>query len=124
MVGAVTIVGLENLLADKVGSWVTVIMGAMFVVCVLAFRRGIVGEIRGLLRGQVALSRNPASRLGRGGFFIMLAGRSRWRRDQAAGWSGSRQASTTCSSLSRAKPMTKFHAIESKSRRSVWTRRT
>ena len=52
VVGAVTIVGLENLLADKVGSWVTVIMGAMFVVCVLAFRRGIVGEIRGLLQGR------------------------------------------------------------------------
>ncbi len=52
VVGAVTIVGLENLLADKVGSWVTVIMGAMFVVCVLAFRRGIVGEIKGLLQGK------------------------------------------------------------------------
>ncbi|MFM1908802.1 MAG: hypothetical protein RLZZ591_2479 [Pseudomonadota bacterium] len=43
--GAVTIVGLENLLADKVGSWVTVIMGGIFVVCVLVFRRGVVGEI-------------------------------------------------------------------------------
>ncbi len=48
LVGAITIVGLENLLADKVGSWVVVIMGAMFVVCVLAFRRGIVGEIKAL----------------------------------------------------------------------------
>jgi branched-chain amino acid transport system permease protein len=28
-----------------VGSWVTVIIGAIFVVCVLAFRRGIVGEL-------------------------------------------------------------------------------
>jgi branched-chain amino acid transport system permease protein len=27
------------------GSWVTIIMGVTFVVCVLAFRRGIVGEI-------------------------------------------------------------------------------
>ncbi|MFZ2989886.1 branched-chain amino acid ABC transporter permease [Ideonella sp.] len=44
-VGALTIVGLENVLADKVGSWVTVIMGGIFVVCVLLFRRGIVGEI-------------------------------------------------------------------------------
>ncbi|MEY4756329.1 MAG: hypothetical protein RJA34_1227 [Pseudomonadota bacterium] len=43
--GAITIVGLENLLADKVGSWVTVIMGGIFVVCVLLFRRGVVGEI-------------------------------------------------------------------------------
>jgi branched-chain amino acid transport system permease protein len=46
--GAITIVGLENLLADKVGSWVTVIMGAMFVVCVLLFRRGMVGELLAL----------------------------------------------------------------------------
>ena len=43
--GAVTIVGLENVLADKVGSWVAVIMGSIFVVCVLLFRRGLVGEI-------------------------------------------------------------------------------
>jgi len=43
-VGALAIVTLENELADKVGPWVTVIMGAIFVVCVLAFRRGIVGE--------------------------------------------------------------------------------
>ena len=47
-VGALTIVGLENLLADKVGPWITVIMGAIFVVCVLLFRRGIVGELGAL----------------------------------------------------------------------------
>ncbi len=46
--GAVTIVGLENMLADKVGSWVAVIMGSIFVVCVLLFRRGLVGEIGAL----------------------------------------------------------------------------
>lgn len=44
LVGATVIVTLQNELADKVGSLVTVIMGAIFVVCVLAFRRGIVGE--------------------------------------------------------------------------------
>lgn len=49
VVGAITIIGLENVLADKVGAWVMVIMGALFVVCVLAFRRGIVGEIKALL---------------------------------------------------------------------------
>jgi branched-chain amino acid transport system permease protein len=48
-VGALTIVGLEDFLADKVGSWVTVIIGGIFVVCVLVFRRGIVGELRALL---------------------------------------------------------------------------
>ena len=34
-----------GLLADKVGAWVTVIIGVIFVVCVLLFRRGIVGEL-------------------------------------------------------------------------------
>jgi branched-chain amino acid transport system permease protein len=43
--GAIIIVVLQNELADKVGSWVTVIMGAIFVATVLAFRRGVVGEI-------------------------------------------------------------------------------
>ena len=45
VVGALTIIGLQNFLADRVGSWVTVIIGAIFVVCVLAFRKGIVGEL-------------------------------------------------------------------------------
>jgi branched-chain amino acid transport system permease protein len=48
-VGALLVVTLENYLAD-VGSWVTVITGAVFVVCVLAFRRGIVGEVGALAR--------------------------------------------------------------------------
>ena len=47
-VGASVIVILQNELADKVGQWVTVIMGAIFVICVLAFRRGIVGELKAL----------------------------------------------------------------------------
>ena len=49
-VGGATIVTIQNQLADSVGSWVTVIMGAIFVVCVLLFRRGIVGEIQALLK--------------------------------------------------------------------------
>ena len=44
VVGAFVIVSLENYLA-AFGEWVTVITGAIFVVCVLAFRRGIVGEL-------------------------------------------------------------------------------
>jgi branched-chain amino acid transport system permease protein len=44
VVGAFAIVGLESYLASF-GQWVTVITGVMFVVCVLAFRRGIVGEL-------------------------------------------------------------------------------
>jgi branched-chain amino acid transport system permease protein len=47
-VGATTIVTLQTQLADKVGSWVTVIIGIIFVICVLAFRRGIVGELTAL----------------------------------------------------------------------------
>ncbi|WP_374675373.1 branched-chain amino acid ABC transporter permease [Ideonella sp.] len=45
VLGAFTIIGLQNFLADRVGSWVTVIIGAIFVVCVVAFRRGFVGEL-------------------------------------------------------------------------------
>jgi len=44
VVGAFVIVSLETYLAPF-GQWVTVITGLIFVVCVLAFRRGIVGEI-------------------------------------------------------------------------------
>ena len=44
VVGAFAIIGLESYLA-RFGEWVTVITGVIFVVCVLAFRRGIVGEL-------------------------------------------------------------------------------
>lgn len=43
-IGAAVIVTMQNYLAD-LGSWVTIIMGVTFVVCVLVFRRGIVGEV-------------------------------------------------------------------------------
>ncbi|MES2977209.1 MAG: branched-chain amino acid ABC transporter permease [Pseudomonadota bacterium] len=46
VLGAGVVIALQNLLADKVGSWVTVIIGVIFVICVLAFRKGIVGEIQ------------------------------------------------------------------------------
>ncbi len=45
VIGAFTIIGLQDYLADRVGSWVTVIIGAIFVFCVVAFRRGFVGEL-------------------------------------------------------------------------------
>jgi branched-chain amino acid transport system permease protein len=44
--GAGVVIALQNMLADKVGAWVTVIIGAIFVVCVLAFRKGVVGELQ------------------------------------------------------------------------------
>jgi branched-chain amino acid transport system permease protein len=45
VLGAFTIIGLQNFLADRVGSWVTVIIGVIFVICVVGFRRGFVGEL-------------------------------------------------------------------------------
>lgn len=47
MVGAFTVVALHSELS-ALGSWVTVIIGATFIVCVLVFRRGIVGELQAL----------------------------------------------------------------------------
>jgi branched-chain amino acid transport system permease protein len=49
VVGAFLIVAMETYLA-QLGQWVLVIQGAIFVFCVLAFRRGIVGEIAAALR--------------------------------------------------------------------------
>ena len=46
--GALILVTLENYLA-QLGAWVTVVQGAIFVVCVLVFRRGVVGEFEALL---------------------------------------------------------------------------
>ena len=58
VLGAFTIIGLQNYLADRVGSWVTVIIGAIFVVCVLAFRRGIVGELQAWWSARRSNGRN------------------------------------------------------------------
>lgn len=45
ILGAGIVIALQNMLADKVGAWVTVIIGAIFVICVLAFRKGVIGEL-------------------------------------------------------------------------------
>jgi len=47
-VGAFVVIALENYLAPF-GQWVLVIQGAIFVVCVLVFRRGIIGELADIL---------------------------------------------------------------------------
>jgi branched-chain amino acid transport system permease protein len=47
--GAVIVIGLETYLA-QLGAWVTVVQGTIFVLCVLAFRRGVVGELARLLK--------------------------------------------------------------------------
>jgi branched-chain amino acid transport system permease protein len=44
VVGALIIVAMANYLA-QLGAWVTVVQGAIFVVCVLTFRRGVIGEL-------------------------------------------------------------------------------
>jgi branched-chain amino acid transport system permease protein len=44
VVGALILVAMQNYLAQY-GQWVTIIQGAIFIVCVLLFRRGVVGEI-------------------------------------------------------------------------------
>ncbi len=49
VVGAGIIVWTENALSSA-GSWVTVTQGFIFVACVLAFRRGVIGEIAALIK--------------------------------------------------------------------------
>ncbi|HEY6458382.1 MAG TPA: branched-chain amino acid ABC transporter permease, partial [Steroidobacteraceae bacterium] len=48
VIGAALVVTLQEYLSDIVGGWVTVIIGAVFIACVLAFRRGIIGELAAL----------------------------------------------------------------------------
>ncbi len=47
--GALVVTGMENYLAPF-GAWVTVTQGVIFIACVLAFRRGIMGELGALLK--------------------------------------------------------------------------
>ncbi|MCK9685207.1 branched-chain amino acid ABC transporter permease [Scleromatobacter humisilvae] len=45
VVGAFIVIGLQNFLSDRAGSWTGVIIGCIFVACVVAFRKGVVGEL-------------------------------------------------------------------------------
>jgi branched-chain amino acid transport system permease protein len=56
VVGSGIVIALQDTLADKVGSWVSVIIGAIFVVCVLAFRKGVVGEVEAFMERRRARS--------------------------------------------------------------------
>jgi branched-chain amino acid transport system permease protein len=49
VVGAFVVISLENYLA-QLGAWVTVVQGVIFMICVLTFRRGIVGELARILK--------------------------------------------------------------------------
>jgi branched-chain amino acid transport system permease protein len=58
VVGAFIVISMENYLA-RYGSWVTVIQGGVFVLCVLAFRRGIVGEIMAFVQRRMTRTPSP-----------------------------------------------------------------
>ncbi len=47
--GALFVIAMENYLA-QIGSWVTVTQGVIFVITVLAFRRGLIGELGARLK--------------------------------------------------------------------------
>jgi len=49
VVGALIIITMENYLAH-LGAWVTIVQGVIFVICVLTFRRGVIGEIANFLK--------------------------------------------------------------------------
>jgi branched-chain amino acid transport system permease protein len=59
VVGSGIVVTLQDMLSDRVGSWVTVIIGAIFVLCVLAFRKGVVGEIQAYIDRRRARAAGP-----------------------------------------------------------------
>jgi branched-chain amino acid transport system permease protein len=61
VVGANLVVTLQEYLSDLVGAWVSVIIGAVFVVCVMTFRRGFVGEIQGYFARRAGRSALPRS---------------------------------------------------------------
>lgn len=55
ILGSGIVVTLQDVLSDRVGSWVTVIIGAIFVICVMAFRKGIVGELEAWMKRRKAV---------------------------------------------------------------------
>jgi branched-chain amino acid transport system permease protein len=52
VVGAALVVGIQNYFAE-LGAWVTMIQGAIFVIIVMLFRRGIVGELAPLIQARI-----------------------------------------------------------------------
>ena len=76
IVGAIVIVALENKLGDlgnflaaitgidwfrSIGESVTIVTGFIFIVCVLAFRRGIVGELMALTKRATPAAPRPSA---------------------------------------------------------------
>lgn len=56
VIGATIIVSMEHYLGEYLGSWVSIMMGVIFVICVLAFRQGVVGEVGKRFGKQVPTS--------------------------------------------------------------------
>jgi branched-chain amino acid transport system permease protein len=51
LVGAASVVTIQNYLSGgELGNYIHIIMGVIFVVCVLAFRSGIVGEFQKFMK--------------------------------------------------------------------------
>lgn len=63
IVGSSVVVVLESSLSSLMG-WVMVVQGLVFIVCVVIFRRGIVGEIANLLRRKRASAGLPVAAAG------------------------------------------------------------
>jgi len=52
VIGSGIVITLQEYLSDRVGSWVSVIIGCIFVVCVMLFRKGIIGEIEAYFQSR------------------------------------------------------------------------
>lgn len=52
VIGSGIVITLQEYLSDRVGSWVSVIIGGIFVVCVMLFRKGIIGEIEAYFQSR------------------------------------------------------------------------
>jgi branched-chain amino acid transport system permease protein len=48
--GAFFVIAMENYLTTRIGQWVFVVQGLIFVFCVLVLRRGLIGELARILR--------------------------------------------------------------------------
>ena len=60
VLGAFTVIGLQNFLSDRAGSWTGVIIGCIFVLCVVAFRKGFVGELLAWQKRRKAKGGKPS----------------------------------------------------------------
>ncbi|MCF8483020.1 MAG: branched-chain amino acid ABC transporter permease [Rhodospirillum sp.] len=58
VVGAGIVVSMHNLLAE-IGSVTTIVQGLIFILCVLVFRRGVVGEVSAWLRRRRSTKKHP-----------------------------------------------------------------